>query len=640
MTLIYIILALIALGFLIFLHELGHYWMARWVGMRVEVFSIGFGRPLLKWRLNDVDWQLGWLPFGGYVRIKGMEVSRKEREEQVDPYQIPDGFFGRPPFARILVALAGPVMNLLLALLLFTGIWMVGGRQKPFSEFTQVIGWVDPHSELYAKGVRPGDLIKRYNGKTFTGSKDLLYAPMLEKGTLQLEGEHVDYATGVHRPFSYAIKPYPAAQAPEGILTTGISSLARYLIYTGGEGKLLGLNESPMQESGIEKGDRLVWADGKLLFSLDELSNLLNARKAYLTIEREGEVLHTRQPRIIASEFQLSSAERDELIDWQYEVELKGRWQDLQLLPYALSVEGVVEGELPFIDQEVHEQLFPSAVSEPQEMPLRVGDRILAVDGTPVSKAYEVLEQIQTHRVLLMVQRQAVESMNWKGEDRLFERGFEMTAIEAIERGIGTSQERREQGSTRLLHPVEPKPFVQLVHTPEWEEQFQAKKAEIEKMRDRVKRAAMLQAVLQAQNHLVLGIGLADQQVTYNPSPLTLFKNIVLEIFRTLKAVVTGTLHMKWMSGPVGIVQVIEQGWRVGLSEALFWIGAVSMNLAILNLLPVPVLDGGYICLALWEIVTGRRLKPKTMERLIIPFVVLVIGLLIFLTFQDVMRLF
>ncbi len=66
----------------------------------------------------------------------------------------------------------------------------------------------------------------------------------------------------------------------------------------------------------------------------------------------------------------------------------------------------------------------------------------------------------------------------------------------------------------------------------------------------------------------------------------------------------------------------------------------ISMNLGILNLLPVPVLDGGHICFALWEWITGKPIKAKTMERLIIPFVILLIALFVYLTYNDLMRIF
>jgi len=120
----YAILALLGISVLIFVHELGHYFMARYVGMRVETFSIGFGKPIVCWERQGVKWQIGWLPFGGFVKIAGMDTS-----EEQDVYQIPDGFFGKSPFSRIQVAFMGPFVNFLFALGLFSVLWL-GGRTR------------------------------------------------------------------------------------------------------------------------------------------------------------------------------------------------------------------------------------------------------------------------------------------------------------------------------------------------------------------------------------------------------------------------------------------------------------------------------------------------------------------------------
>src|SRR5579863_2619206 len=106
-SIIHIIFAILGLGFLIFIHELGHYIVARRKGMKVEAFSIGFGKAIYSWKRDGVIWQIWILPFGGYVKIAGMQ-----REGSVEPHEIRDGFYGTPPWARIHVALAGPVVNI------------------------------------------------------------------------------------------------------------------------------------------------------------------------------------------------------------------------------------------------------------------------------------------------------------------------------------------------------------------------------------------------------------------------------------------------------------------------------------------------------------------------------------------------
>jgi regulator of sigma E protease len=119
-----------------------------------------------------------------------------------------------------------------------------------------------------------------------------------------------------------------------------------------------------------------------------------------------------------------------------------------------------------------------------------------------------------------------------------------------------------------------------------------------------------------------------------------MFENIFKEIWRTLTALVSGQLNPKWLSGPIGIVQVVHDNSMVSLKEALFWLGAISLNLGILNLLPIPVLDGGTILINLVELISRRRISPKTLEKLVLPFALLLIVFFIFLTYHDLTRIF
>ena len=163
-----LLFAIFSLGVLVFIHELGHFWVAKREGMVVEAFSIGFGPPIFSWVRNGVQWQVCWIFFGGYVKIAGMQ-----REGSREPYEIAGGFFSKKPIQRIRVALAGPVVNIAFSLVIFSFLWLIGGREKPFSEYTRHVGWIDSKSMLYQRGVRPGDRVDFYNGQPFTGIKDL-----------------------------------------------------------------------------------------------------------------------------------------------------------------------------------------------------------------------------------------------------------------------------------------------------------------------------------------------------------------------------------------------------------------------------------------------------------------------------------
>ena len=256
---LYVILALLGLSFLIFIHELGHYMVARWVGMRVETFSIGFGKPMISWERDGVKWQIGWLIFGGYVKIAGTET-----DDDKDPYEVKDGFFGKGPLARIEVALAGPLVNIAFAFVLFFCLWSIGGREKNFVEFTHKIGWVDPASELYLNGVRPGDEVTMYDGQVYSSAKDHIYLPSTSSGDIKVSGNKVNYLTGKKEVYDYDVKIYPHPNAAgKGVDTAGILAPASYVIYDDLPGGIANplIEGSPMLQSGIQKGDRIVWVD-------------------------------------------------------------------------------------------------------------------------------------------------------------------------------------------------------------------------------------------------------------------------------------------------------------------------------------------------------------------------------------------
>jgi regulator of sigma E protease len=630
-SIFYALLAILGLGFLVFIHELGHYWVARKEGMRVEAFSIGFGKPIYTWEHDGVKWMICMLPFGGYVRIAGMQ-----QEGSREPYEIADGFYGKKPWQRIKVALAGPVVNIVFAIAAFTVLWTAGGRSKQFSEFTSRIGWVDPQSALYNLGVRPGDVIERYDNRPFHGFKDLLVASLMDDKTMRIEGYKIDALTGKRADFDYTLKTYESPQLTRDKLNTiGVFSPAQYLIYDG----------SSIDKSGIKSGDRVLWADGELIFSVPQLSSLTNQSTAFLTIQRGGQIFQTKVPRIQLKDLKMTSSERAEIGDWQYETGLKGRLQDLYFIPYNLSPENIVESRIEFLDPDEQAAAFQKCQRCTYFTPLEEGDRILAVDGTPLQLSHELLQALQTRNVLVIVDRDpiSIEKTLWTQADGQFE-DFNRRDLSSMISSIGTSAQIDHNGSLYLLQPIVPKSKAEFFQGAEQQaalsKELAAAKKEIESIRDPAKKGAALKQLEGAQNRLILGLSLRDREVVYNPNPIQQFQAIVVDTWRTLSGLFSGMLNPKYMSGPVGIVHVVHQSWMVGAKEAIFWMGVISLNLGIVNLLPLPVLDGGHIMFSFLEMVRKRPLRSKTMERLVIPFIGLLIAFFIYITYQDIARLF
>ena len=645
-NLIYIIFALLGLSFLIFIHELGHFWMARRVGMRVETFAIGFGKPLFSWMCNGVKWQIGWLPFGGYVKIAGTET-----DNDVSPYDVPDGFFGKKPLDRIKVAFMGPFVNLLFAVFVFALLWMSGGREKNFSDFTSKVGWVDTNSKAFALGLRPGDEISKYNEVPFNGYKDHFFAPLLNPKDLKIDGFKIDPKSGKKTPFEYMVEPYSNPHAfDKNILTSGILDSASYIIYnhfSGGKENPLPVG-SPLNDSGIQYGDRLLWIDGELIFSDAQHRNHLNDGRILLTIKRGEETLLRRVPRIFVRELRPETEFREELIDWQHEANITNlKFQDLYTIPYNLTYNCVVENVLRFIDAGDQKKAFPEFLYSDLEEALKPGDKIIAVQGTPVTLSYQILRDIQEKKVNIIVQRdpETIKPLSWKDADDNFSQNVNWNQLEKIAKSIGTDKRISEAGNLVLLAPIKPvirSKFPMSEEAKKYlETERQKKLKEIEQIEEPEMRAHLLQRINIHGNQLVLGLPEPqDRKVVYNPRPTELFSNVFNEIWLTLNALFSGALSPKYVSGPVGIIHVVQTTSMVSIKEAFFWIGAISINLGFLNLLPIPILDGGTILFSLWEMITGKRLKPKTMERVIIIFAIFLISFFLFLTYNDVLRVF
>ncbi len=147
----------IVLGFMILIHEFGHYAAAKYFGVRVEVFSIGFGKRLLGFRKGETDYRISAIPLGGYVKMSG-ENPMDDRTGD------PGEFLSHPRWQRFIVALAGPAMNVLLAIALLTGVYMVHYEYPAVLDEPAVVGWVNPNTPADKAGIQKGDKIVRVDG--------------------------------------------------------------------------------------------------------------------------------------------------------------------------------------------------------------------------------------------------------------------------------------------------------------------------------------------------------------------------------------------------------------------------------------------------------------------------------------------
>jgi regulator of sigma E protease len=178
LNIIYVVLAMLLLfGAAVFVHEYGHYWMALRRGLRIEGFSIGFGPKIITWMRDGVEWSWRWIPAGGFVKLPQM-VTSEALEGKAD--QATEQLPAASPWSKILVAFAGPFMNVVFGIAIAVFLWGVG---MPVQVNPPIIGYVDPGSPEAKLGIQPGDEIRSVDGKPITSWRDVQETSILARST-------------------------------------------------------------------------------------------------------------------------------------------------------------------------------------------------------------------------------------------------------------------------------------------------------------------------------------------------------------------------------------------------------------------------------------------------------------------------
>ncbi len=282
---------LVLIGVIITVHEFGHFIVAKAFGVKVETFSVGFGAPIIQTRYGETEYRIAWLPFGGYVKMAGMEPGEEGKAEDTEGRGIND----KSPLARIMVYAAGPGMNMLLPFAIIVPFVAFSAKYEKVAG--NQVGAVDQSMPAYAGGVREGDTIVAINGSavsTFWQIKEHIEDYDPEQGALALTIDRPSESA----PLQMNITPR-AVQRHHPIL--GYAS-TDYLI--GYQPAFLAANiavldpTGPAANAGLKTFDRVKTIDGKdtprYIDVVQHLNGMVPGATAQLVVERTGAALDPR----------------------------------------------------------------------------------------------------------------------------------------------------------------------------------------------------------------------------------------------------------------------------------------------------------------------------------------------------------
>jgi regulator of sigma E protease len=272
----------VVLGFMILIHEFGHYAVAKWLGVRVEVFSIGFGKRLFGFRKGDTDYRISAIPLGGYVKMSG-ENPMDERTG--DPAE----FMSHSRWHRFLIAIAGPTMNILLAIFLLTTVYMVHYEYPVFLDQPAVIEGVKHDSAAARAGLQPGDRIVEVDGiknPTWEQLQPRVWLSPNQPLTVTVQrGEQIFQKTIV----------------PQAVTTSEVGSAGWYPEDTVTVDQVE--PDTPAARAGMKEGDRIVALDGHPLLSIEAMIDRLQQTQdnpVDLTVIRGGQTLSFRLSPVLS----------------------------------------------------------------------------------------------------------------------------------------------------------------------------------------------------------------------------------------------------------------------------------------------------------------------------------------------------
>ena len=605
-TVLYVIEILIALGLIIFVHELGHFMTAKWFGVRVRRFALGMGPVIVKWVRGETEYSLRCIPVGGFVDLVGEHPDAEEADD-------PRGLWRRPAWQRIVVFSAGVVMNALLALVFFALAPIVG-----IQAIVPVAGGVLPGMPAEKAGILPGDRLVAINGHRIESFEDLLY-------TVALDDAGTSFNVEVERPGAGSAPPkvlnmtIVSVRPPESLFPLLGIEMERSTVVA-----VFARPDAPLRQAGVEEGDRILAVDGKEVATWRELSKALAdapAGPVVLKIERNGKAL------------------------------------DLRIVPADLKAYD--DGMLPPTKIGAVEAGSPAAAAG-----ILAGDRIAAVQGKPWPMPDEMAAAVKA------AGKDAEIRLTLWRNGRTLDVTCKAAVLPAADHArIGVSMGEAVEAPVQLgaIEPGGPAAEAGLKsgdivvaagdngqRIDGWEALARiiiaaaGKPVPLQVNRGGALLPTTLRPKAVPQDRLTLVAAgstplFAPLPRIYNPIKAAQrgMRQTVLwlgRVYLNLKQFVSGQVSTKAVGGPVAIVQWSVSVAGQGLGTFMDFLGMLTVSIAVLNFLPIPPFDGGHV---LFVLIDAIKRKPVSMKVRTVVWITgwVAVGLLfLVVTYRDILR--
>jgi regulator of sigma E protease len=604
------LLVAFGIGLLIFVHELGHFLAARWIGVRVEVFSLGFGPRLFGLRRGATDYRVSLIPLGGYVAVAGQDPTDWRHAPEHTLHQKTVG-------QRTLFYAGGVAMNLLFALVAFPLAFRFG---VPFQ--VPEVGSVESGSAAWEADLQRGDRILAVNGKpTYSFENTLVEIALAGAGPVSLR---------VHRgDREFAVDVQPQFRAAEGIYMIGIGPA-----YEDQPPELQVRPHGPAERAGVRDGDLMLAIDGLPTTGPDraragerlmvERTALAPPPKVTLLVRRGGtEQSFTVEPDTVPG----STTPR------------------IGVVPFANMVAGIRPGLRPL-----------------DALRLERGDVVLSIDGAPFRGPDLGVVADGAAPQLEIVVRRAEAVRRLAAPITAAERKeFAAHVALAADRAGLTLQPMADSPALRagLLpgdHPItaDDKPVHQLsdlqavIRAAGERPLHLLVERAADRAGDPVQRVALTITPQLRGDHdygfdhqlvekraLVRADGFVDAVRRGCVCSIDLLK----QVYVTFKRLLSGDVAAKNIGGIISMSRQTYRQAQVGWTRFLYFLALLSINLAFINVLPIPVLDGGHLLFLGIERIKGSPVSTRVLTYSQVVGLVLVLALVVFVTYNDILRL-